>query len=93
MRDRQDGADLDLDLDIEQNSNLSNKSLTNKVKSISRLATSNRSSPQTVTTNNPNELQTITFPMEKKEFDYDFVRKFVYKCKAKLICYLRLIQF
>lgn len=47
--------------------------MTSKTRSANRLSTSNRASPQTVTTNNPYEPQTITYPLEKREFDYDFV--------------------
>ncbi|CAF4649304.1 unnamed protein product, partial [Rotaria socialis] len=72
VRDRQDGADLDLDFDIEQNLNSSNKPLANKTRSTSRLALNNRASPQTLTVNNPYEPQGVMFSMEKKEFDYDF---------------------
>jgi hypothetical protein len=59
---------LDFDFELEQNS--TNKPLATKIKSNTRLSLNNRSSPQTVTTYEP---QTIPFSIEKKEFDYDFV--------------------
>ena len=68
VRDRQDGSEVDLDFELEQNSN--NKSMTTKTRSNSRLSVNNRSSPQTVT--NP-DVQTTMLSFEKKEFDYDFV--------------------
>ena len=68
VRDRQDGSEVDLDFELEQNSN--NKSMTTKTRSNNRLSVNNRSSPQTVT--NP-DVQTTMLSFEKKEFDYDFV--------------------
>ncbi|CAF0777005.1 unnamed protein product [Adineta steineri] len=63
VRDRQEGSEVDLDFELEQNS-------TNKTKLNKRLTPNNRASPQVP---NPYELQTtIGYGLEKKEFDYDF---------------------
>ncbi|CAF3670750.1 unnamed protein product [Rotaria sordida] len=72
IRDRQDGSDLDFDFELDQNSNSTNKPLTTKTRSYTRLNLNNRASPQTVNVNNLYEPQTTTFSIEKKEFDYDF---------------------
>ncbi|CAF4303217.1 unnamed protein product, partial [Adineta steineri] len=74
VRDRQDGSDVDIDLEIDQSSN---RSLSTKTRSNSRLNLMNRSSPisspQTMNMNNPFEPQQMsTYSVEKKEFDYDF---------------------
>ncbi|CAF0812565.1 unnamed protein product [Adineta ricciae] len=83
VRDRQDGADVDFDMDIEQNSNSTNRALTTKSRSNNRLNIINRSSPisspQTTTMMSPFELQTLT---ERKDFDYDFANSILnsYTC-------------
>lgn len=71
VRDRQDGLEVDLDLDIEQNSTSKTTTAT-KTRSNARLSANNRTSSQT---SNPYELQPPMYPIEKKEFDYDFVSK------------------
>jgi hypothetical protein len=71
IRDRQDGSEVDLDFELEQNS--TNRSMTTKTRSNNRLNVNNRSSPQTI---NNSEVQTTMFSLEKKEFDYDFVSLF-----------------
>ena len=60
VRDRQDGTDLDLDFDVEQNAG---RTGTPAGKGRAKSSGSNAAdSPST------------SLPMEKKEFDYDFVR-------------------
>ncbi|CAF0786043.1 unnamed protein product [Adineta ricciae] len=68
VRDRQDGLEVDLDLDIEQNSTSKTATAT-RTRSNARLTANNRSSSQTP---NPYELPAAIYPIEKKEFDYDF---------------------
>jgi len=71
VRDRQEGSEVDLDFELEQNS--TNKTVANKTRANNRLALNNRPLPQTPMMTNLYEPQTITYPIEKKEFDYDFV--------------------
>ena len=60
VRDRQDGADLDLDFDLEQNAN--------------RTGTPAGKSRAKSTAGNAADSPSTSLTMEKKEFDYDFVR-------------------
>lgn len=68
VRERQEGSEVDLDFEVEQNTN--NKPMTTKTRSSNRLTVNNRASPQTV---NNTDVQTTMLSFEKKEFDYDFV--------------------
>ncbi|UJR22850.1 hypothetical protein I4U23_025879 [Adineta vaga] len=68
VRDRQEGSEVDFDLELEQNS-ASKTPTNNRTRLNNRASVNIRPSSQVP---NPYEPQATIYPIEKKEFDYDF---------------------